>query len=105
MVWVLYLGQLEVKSTERKFDFVTCGLCTLREPSNIFMRFIYYRSDAPHYPIGNSTNAAILLSGALMTLIVRVNYMGKNRAIDRRNRELAAEGVKLTDTPLFRYTL
>ncbi|TPX37924.1 hypothetical protein SeMB42_g06793 [Synchytrium endobioticum] len=66
---------------------------------------IYRTPDAPHYPMGNGTNAAILLSGVFMTLVVRISFIFKNGAIDRRNKNLAESGIELTEDQLFKYTL
>ncbi|EKM51127.1 uncharacterized protein PHACADRAFT_151720 [Phanerochaete carnosa HHB-10118-sp] len=43
--------------------------------------YIYKSSEAPGYPTGHYTNAAFLLAGALVVLLLRWIYVGRNRRL------------------------
>ncbi|TPX35535.1 hypothetical protein SmJEL517_g02193 [Synchytrium microbalum] len=66
---------------------------------------IYRAADAPHFPIGNSINAGLLLASAFLAIIVRLTYVLANRKIDARNAALVASGAELTEEQKWRYTL
>lgn len=43
--------------------------------------YIFKASEAPGYPTGHFTNAAFLLEGALVVLILRWIYIRRNKAL------------------------
>ncbi|TPX31640.1 hypothetical protein SmJEL517_g05053 [Synchytrium microbalum] len=66
---------------------------------------IYRAADAPHFPIGNSINAGVLIAAAFIACGVRLSFIMANRAIDRRNAQILASGRALTHDETWRYTL
>ncbi|TPX34170.1 hypothetical protein SmJEL517_g03150 [Synchytrium microbalum] len=55
---------------------------------------VYRSPDAPHYVIGHSINAGILLLGACFALVARLSFRSKNRTLDTSD-----------EKTLWRYTL
>ena len=48
--------------------------------------YIYKADEAPRYPTGHFTNAAFLLMGAVVALVLRVLYQRRNKVLSPAER-------------------